>query len=191
MKLGDMNLQKFGVKLFLNMNNSFQPKDFIPVFHEWIQNKVVEDHLLIDVADYSHMKDGPGVMLIAHEGNFSLDQENLQPGILYMRKVIIKGSFSDRFNKVLLTTIKAAKFLLDNHKGINFINNSFRFIANDRLCAENTIDNQDLYKREIHKSLIRTYPNCELKFNDISGKNERLAFTVRFSDLYISLLYKS
>ena len=36
---------------------------------------------LIDVADYSHVPDGPGVMLVAHEGFFSLDQENHQPGL--------------------------------------------------------------------------------------------------------------
>ena len=75
-----MQLQKFGVKLFINTNGSYESKDYIPVFHSWIQNNAVEDHLLIDVADYSHIQDGPGVMLVAHEGNFSLDQENQQPG---------------------------------------------------------------------------------------------------------------
>ena len=76
-----MDLQKFGIKLYLNTDGNFESKDFIPVFHNWIQEKVVDDHLLIDVADYSHITDGPGVMLIAHEGHFSLDQENHQPGI--------------------------------------------------------------------------------------------------------------
>ena len=157
-------------------------KDFIPVFHGWIQNKVVADHLLIDVADYSHMKDGPGVMLIAHEGNFSLDQENFQPGILYMRKVITIGSFSDRFNKVLLATIKAANLLLENHKDINFIKNSFRFIANDRLYADNTVDNQELYKQEIQKALNNIYTDNNLEFKELSTENERLAFTVRLDN---------
>jgi hypothetical protein len=50
-----MELQKCGVKLFLNMNESYSSKDFIPVFHSWIQDKVVDDHLMIDVADYSHI----------------------------------------------------------------------------------------------------------------------------------------
>jgi hypothetical protein len=63
-----MELQKCGVKLFLNMNESYSSKDFIPVFHSWIQDKVVDDHLMIDVADYSHKQDNPGRMLIAHEG---------------------------------------------------------------------------------------------------------------------------
>ena len=118
-----MQLQKFGVKLFIKINGSYESKDFIPVFHSWIQNNAVEDHLLIDVADYSHIPDGPGVMLIAHEGHFSLDQENYKPGILYMRKTDISGSFKDRFNKVLSITIQAAKLLSNNNINIYIVIN--------------------------------------------------------------------
>ena len=178
-----MDLQKFGIKLHLTTNGSFDSKDFIPVFHNWIQDKVVDDHLLIDVADYSHIPDGPGVMLIAHEGHFSLDQENYQSGIMYMRKTEIEGDFIQRFNKVLTTTIEAANRLTKNNinKDVDFKNNSFRFIANDRLCAENTADNQELYKQEIQKALNNKYLDSNLEFEDVSAENERLAFTVRFS----------
>jgi len=179
-----MDLQKFGVKLFFNMNGSYSSQDFMPVFHNWIQDKVIDDHLLIDVADYSHIPDGPGVMLIAHEGNFSLDQESQHPGIMYMRKTEIAGSFKERFNKVLSTVIKAANRLNDNNvsKQVDFTLNSFRFIANDRLYAENTADNQDLYKLKIQKALDGKYSDSQIKFKDVSDKNERLAFTVTFSN---------
>ena len=178
-----MQLQKFGVKLFLNTNVSYKSKDFIPVFHSWIQNKAVEDHLLIDVADYSHIQDGPGVMLVAHEGNFSLDQESQQPGIMYMRKTDIGGDFKGRFIHVLSTAIQAANNLSDNNinKEVDFIRNSFRFIANDRRVAENTLENQKLYKDEVQKTLIELYPTCAVKYEDISRENERLAFTVNFN----------
>ena len=178
-----MQLQKFGVKLFLNTNGSYESKDFIPVFHSWIQNKAVEDHLLIDIADYSHIQDGPGVMLIAHEGNFSLDQENQQPGIMYMRKTDIGGDFIGRFINVLSTAIRAANDLSDNNinKEVDFIRNSFRFIANDRRVAENTLENQKLYQDKIHKALAEIYPTCEVEYVDISRENERLAFTVKFN----------
>ena len=179
-----MELQKFGIKLYLTTNGSFDSKDFIPVFHDWIQNKIIDDHLLIDVADYSHIPDGPGVMLISHEGNFSLDQESKQPGIMYMRKTEIAGSFKERFNKVLSTVIKAANLLSDKDvsKQVDFTSNSFRFIANDRLYAGNTADNQDLYKQKIQKALDGKYPDSQFEFGDVSDKNERLAFTVNFSN---------
>ena len=179
-----MDLQKFGIKLFLNVSNDFNSRDFIPVFHNWIQDKAIDDHLLIDVVDYSHISDGPGVMLIAHEGNFSLDQESQQPGIMYMRKTEIAGSFTERFNLVLSIVINAAKLLSDNNisKQVDFKPNSLRFIANDRLYAENTADNQDLYKRKIQKVLDGKYSDSQFEFRDVSDKNERLAFTVNFSN---------
>ena len=178
-----MNLQKFGIKLYLKANGNFNSKDFIPVFHNWIQDKVVPDHLLIDVADYSHIPDGPGVMLIAHEGHFSLDQENRQPGIMYMRKTEFGGNFKERFINVLSTTIQAANNLCDNNINIkvDFISNSFRFITNDRRIAENTYDNQKLYQNEVRKALVELYPTCEVEYKDISTENERLAFTVNVS----------
>ena len=179
-----MDLQKFGVKLFFNTNGSYSSKDFVPIFHNWIQDKAIDDHLLIDVTDYSHIPDGPGVMLIAHEGNFSLDQESQQPGIMYMRKTEIAGSFTERFSTVLSTVIKAANCLNDNNisKQVDFASSSFRFIANDRLYAENTADNQDLYKQKIQKALDGKYPDSQFEFGDVSDKNERLAFTVNFSN---------
>ena len=179
-----MDLQKFGIKLFLNVSNDFNSRDFIPVFHNWIQDKIVDDHLLIDVADYSHVPDGPGIMLVAHEGCFSLDQENHQPGLMYMRKTTIDGSFKERFIRVLSDTVQAAKRLRANNinKEINFINNSFRFIANDRLYAQNTIENQNLYKEEMQKVLNEKYPESQVEYEDISGEKERLAFTIRLND---------
>jgi hypothetical protein len=37
-----------------------------PLFHEWIRTDRLPDETFIDVADYSHLKDGPGVVLVAH-----------------------------------------------------------------------------------------------------------------------------
>ena len=179
-----MDLYKFGIKLFLHTSKDYSSQNFIPVFHKWIQDQAIPNHLLIDVADYSHIPDGPGVMLIAHEGHFSLDQENLQPGIMYMRKTELEGSFKVRFKKVLSTVIEAADRLHNNNinKEINFINNSFRFIANDRLYAENTIENQALCKNNIKKVLNEIYPDSNIEFDDVSNNNERLAFTVQLSE---------
>ncbi len=42
--------------------------------------------MLIDVADYKHVPDGPGVMLIGHDGDFSIDLAEGRPGPRYVRK---------------------------------------------------------------------------------------------------------
>jgi len=44
----------------------------IPVFHRWIQERSL-DELMVDVADYTHVPDGPGVVLVCHDAIYSLD----------------------------------------------------------------------------------------------------------------------
>ena len=175
-----MNLQKFGIKFYLKEKENYSSRDFIPIFHRWIQGKLIPDHLLIDVADYSHVKDGPGIMLIAHEGHFSLDQENNNPGMMYMRRVKCSGNFHERFDKVFFVALHAANQLHDD-KEIDFYQNIFRFISNDRRLANNTKENQDLFQKEIHRILKSNFPNDKWNFSEVSKENERLGFTVNFS----------
>ena len=66
------DLQRIVVKFHLDDGSPVELDKVIPVFHRWIQTGAVEG-LLIDVADYSHVPQGPGVMLIAHEGNYALE----------------------------------------------------------------------------------------------------------------------
>src|SRR3990167_10318514 len=81
-----MELYRLGVKFFVGNPASVSLPGFIPIFHTWIQKQIVEGHLLIDVHDYSHIHQGPGILLVAHEGNFSLDMGEGRPGLLYYRK---------------------------------------------------------------------------------------------------------
>ena len=67
-------LQRVALKVFFTPQtaSTFKTREVIPVFHRWIQTQAV-DGLLIDVADYTHLPTGPAVILIAHEGQYSID----------------------------------------------------------------------------------------------------------------------
>ena len=179
-----MELQKFGIKLFFKPNSSYTSKDFIPVFHNWIRDNSVPEHMLIDVIDYSHIPDGPGIMLIAHEGHFSLDKENNMPGLLYIRKAKIDGDFKKRIESVFATSLQAAELLHKNKIGseVDFQSNSFRFIANDRLLADNNEENQELFSNTVNEILTNIYPSGKWVIEDYSQSGERLAFTINFQD---------
>ena len=179
-----MDIQKFGIKLFFQQNGSYPYRNFIPELHRWIQKDSVPDHMLIDVVDYSHISDGPGIILVAHEGHFSLDQENYNPGILYMRKTDIRGSFENRFNKVLSTTILVAQLLIKNKidKGLAISQKSLRFISNDRRLADNIDANQKLYTDRVNKLFKENFPGSKYEFDNYSKGEERLAFDVNFID---------
>jgi hypothetical protein len=55
-----MELQKINVKVFTAEPNDIPLTDFIDIFHTWIQ---ATDGVYLDIADYSHMQAGPGIVL--------------------------------------------------------------------------------------------------------------------------------
>jgi hypothetical protein len=61
------------------------PGAFIPVFHDWIRRGAVEG-MLIDVARYAHVYEGPGVMLVGHEGDYAVDFLGGAPSLRYTLK---------------------------------------------------------------------------------------------------------
>lgn len=77
--------QRLSVKRFLDQPESLDLVAALPVFHRWIQEQATPE-LLIDVADYKHMADGPGVILVGHQADYALDQTGGRPGLLYRRK---------------------------------------------------------------------------------------------------------
>lgn len=78
---------KYDLKLYADAAGAaaVKPEELVPVFHRWIQEARL-DELLIDVADYSHVPDGPGVVLIGHQAFYALDQADGRPGLLYSRR---------------------------------------------------------------------------------------------------------
>jgi hypothetical protein len=58
---------------------------YIGVFHRFIQGKTVPG-LLLDVADYIHVPDGPGVVLIGHDVDYGLDSVGGETGLLTTHK---------------------------------------------------------------------------------------------------------
>jgi hypothetical protein len=80
-----MDSSRIGIKLFLP-NAHPHLEDVVPVFHSWIQQQALAGNLLIDVADYLHVPSGPGIVLVAHEANYSTDQADPGTGLLYQRK---------------------------------------------------------------------------------------------------------
>ena len=96
----------------------------------------------------------------------------------------IRGNFKYRFNEVLSTTILAAKLLSQNNinKKIDFSLNSFRFISNDRLLANNIDANHKLYTETVNKLFKEKYPRSIFEFDNYSKGGERLAFDVNFMD---------
>jgi hypothetical protein len=138
-----MDAHRFGVKVFAAGPVSVPLRHFVPVFHTWIQKQIVKDHMLIDVHDYSHIHHGPGILLVAHEGNFSVDTADGRPGLIYYRKQPIAGTPADRLTTIVQTAVDGCRLLEEDPVlagGIRFRRDEFLIIANDRLLAPNLED---------------------------------------------------
>lgn len=78
-------LVKLDLKVLAAPSAEVEAEEFIPVFHRWITGRVLPE-LLIDVADYSHVPEGPGVLLIGHDAQYAYDLSRGEPGLLYSRR---------------------------------------------------------------------------------------------------------
>jgi hypothetical protein len=132
-----MDVFKIAVKIFADEGN-FPPDQFVPIFHHWIQNQSVEGHRLIDVADYGHVVNGPGTVLVSLEANFYMDRAENRLGLLYSRKLAMAGSFRDRLCGAVREALKAAAKLESDPivKGkLKFRTDEILIRLNDRLLA--------------------------------------------------------
>ncbi|MBK8010606.1 MAG: hypothetical protein IPK13_04610 [Deltaproteobacteria bacterium] len=75
----------------------------IPAFHRWIQDgsSLGEDEFAIDVANYAHLHNGPGVFLVTAKSCFGLDAIGGAPGLKYARKRGLVGSPTTKIAAVL------------------------------------------------------------------------------------------
>jgi hypothetical protein len=135
-----MDLHRLGIKFFAAEPVPLPVTGFIPVFHTWIQKQILQEHLLVDVHNYSHIHQGPGILLVAHQGNFSIDMADGRMGLLYHRKQPAGGSIHDRLVTVLKSTLQGCSLLEadPNLTGrLRFRTDELLIIANDRLNTPN------------------------------------------------------
>lgn len=133
-----MRSRRLGVKVPLQPLAQFEPRKLIPVFHSWIQNQVVDNHLLIDVHDYSHVCGGPGILLIGFEGDFCLDGADLKPGLFYQSKNRGAVPISEDLERSFRTCLNGCHLLEDSAiPGLQFDTSHLEVEIRDRLYAPN------------------------------------------------------
>ena len=132
--------------------------DAIPVFHRWIQDRVCPE-MLIDVADYRHVPNGPGVMLIAHEANYSLDNTKGRLGLLYSRKQA-GGEAQENLRQAFDAAVAACGRLEQEPAfagKLKFDPGDCEFSINDRLLAPNREATYRTLKPEFDRFLAEVW----------------------------------
>ena len=174
-----MEAYRLGIKFFAADPASIRLENFIPVFHRWIQNQSLAGHLLVDVHDYSHMHQGPGILLVAHEGNFSIDESDGRPGLMYFRKTPTAFSPVEHLATIFKSALQACR-LLEKDAGVRFNVNDFAVIANDRLNAPNDEKTFAELKPSLTAALLQVFEGAEFRLARTSlDPKDRFTITCR------------
>jgi hypothetical protein len=162
-----MDLQHINVKLFITAPAPLRTGDYTGVFNGWIQERALGE-LLVDVADYGHVHHGPGLLLIGHEANYSLDETGGRLGLLYNRKAPVEGTAQERLRQAVRQALLAAQKLA-TEQNFQFDVSQAQVILNDRHLAPNTPE-----------TFAALRPELETLFNTLYGG---AAFTLTHSSL--------
>jgi hypothetical protein len=171
-----LRLERFCVKFYAADPGAVELEAVVPVFHRWIQTRALPE-LLIDVADYAHVPDGPGVVLIGHEADYFLDRHEGPLGLLYNRKRLGAGSPAERLRGALRQALTACR-LLERELGgggLRFCGERLRFVANDRLAMPSGEEAFAALRPELEAALAVLYAGGATRIErDATDPRDRL-----------------
>jgi hypothetical protein len=177
-----MELQKIGVKVFATAPNEIPLTDFIDIFHSWIQ---ASDGVYHDVADYSHMQAGPGIVLVANHANVSIDEVDHRRGLLYSQKAHLDGSNQEKIRTVFRAAFDNCRRLEQEpllRGKLKFLTNDLVFFVNDRFLAPNTEDTLTKLKPELETALGGLFGERNFALERNLNARQRFSVAVRTSE---------
>ena len=186
-------IHKLGCKLYLIPSESLDFGNFIKVFSQWIQKQLIQDHLLIDVHDYRHVYNGPGILLVGHEGNFSLDFEMGRPGLSYYRKQRIEDHVEVCLRTSLLTLVKACQLLQQTKQfsnNLRFSTNEILVFSNDRLNAPNQKNTRLLFEKISARLFDGLSPERKSYSYPKTDSRDRFKVTLNLPELDLDSLFQ-
>ena len=172
-----MNVQHINIKLFIENPQSVNLADYSVVFNTWIQKHAL-DELLIDVADYLHVQNGPGLLLIGHEADYSLDNRAGRLGLLYNRKKQLEGTTQEKLAQATRALLIAAR-LLEKENGLQFNTREIQVLINDRLLAPNTLETFVTLEPELRTFFDKLYEGTEYEIIYKTDPRERFTVEIR------------
>ena len=133
-----MNPKRLSVKFFTTDPGSGVELDpFIPLFHRAIQQSAFEG-LLVDVADYIHVPNGPGVILVGHDVDYGIDSVGGRTGLLTTRKRAGDQPLEALLEETLRRAVGAASWIEADGSGkVQFAFDAVEIGVLDRLVAPN------------------------------------------------------
>jgi hypothetical protein len=156
-----MDPQKLQLKIYLSPESARAVDDeaLIPVFHRWIKERTLPE-LLIDVANYLHVPEGPAVALIGHASDYFFDRGEGRLGLLHNRKRCAPPA-AERWSDLARRALHAATLLEGEPTlggRLRFATNELLLRVNDRLAAPNDARTFAALSPELEAFARRLFP---------------------------------
>ena len=155
----------------------------IPVFHRWIQQQALPG-LLIDVADYRHVPEGPGVVLVAHEAIYGLDQGGGRLGLLYNRRTRLDGAPAEALPQAFRAALEACRKLEQEPEFagvLSFAGGACEVVVNDRALAPNDAATGARLRAALEPLLDRLWGAGSYTVAPLGEARDRLGLSARSS----------
>ncbi|MCC7451965.1 MAG: hypothetical protein IT324_31460 [Anaerolineae bacterium] len=167
------------IKFFVENPSAIELTPFIGVFQRWIQQQNFGE-LLVDVADYGHVVDGPGVILIGHESDYGMDKGGGRLGLLYTGKRIAADTLQRQLVTAFHRALTACQLLEREpyFKGaLKFHTDETEIRLVDRLQYPNRPETFAAVRSDIQSALAEVYGNIPVSVASLNDDPRHL-FTV-------------
>ncbi len=181
MQATENGIQHVNVKFFIKNADAIKMSDAIGVFQKWIQEDKIDD-LLIDVADYAQVPEGPGIVLVGHNTLYSLDNNEGRLGVLVNRRTVAEGSNQELVKKEIGKARVICQMLQAEavFKGkLEFADNELQIIVNDRRLAPNTDETLAALKPDLEAALAETLGAATYSFERNQDPRSRFVVNVK------------
>ncbi|MBI2999940.1 MAG: hypothetical protein HYY46_16045 [Deltaproteobacteria bacterium] len=166
------------MKFFVANSSEIPLEAFINIFNAWVQ---VSDGEYYDIADYSHVQAGPGILLIAHEANISMDNTDNRLGLLYNRKQPLQGSNREKLRCVFRAALEYCRRIEEDptlQGKIKFVGNAALFIMNDRLMAPNSDETFHAVRADLEDLARSLYGGAAFTLDQETDAGKRFSVTI-------------
>jgi hypothetical protein len=172
-----MQADKVQIKVFASA--PIEVESYIPVFHRWIRDNVLGE-LMIDVVDYSHVANGPEVVLLGHGSDYVLDRHAGRLGLLYASKrepATDEGPYVAAMRRAL-----RACLLLEREPGplpLAFRSDELLLRVADRLRAPNDDETFARLGPALRAALERLYGSTPFELTRVGEARDLFSVEVR------------
>lgn len=176
-----MNTHKISVKFYIEKGHDIAPETWFRTFNTWISAHEGPD-VLIDVADYSHVPNGPVTLLVGHQYDISIDDADGQRGLLYNRKQPTGGDFAQHLAAVIRYAGETCHRIESDPvfgDQVAFKGGELRLVLNDRLNAPNAEETLADIQEDLNGVLNRLYAGAAVTVNRREDPKARFTLDIR------------